>query len=309
VTPILWRRLHGILAPIPTTFDDAGDVDRQGIEANVRQWSATSLAGLLALGSNGEAALLSEDEGDSVIAAVRAALPSGKVLLAGVGRESTRATARAAARAADLGADAVLVRTPSAFRPQMTADALVAHFTAVADASPVPVLLYNLPGATGLSLTLPMVVALARHPNIVGMKETSADLERLGQFAAVDQEGFTVLSGWAPVIYPALAAGAAGGILAVANVVPDLCAALFDHAAAGRHLEARQLQRELTPLAQLVTTGHGIAGLKFALDQVGFRGGPVRPPLQAATPAARDAIAAELARLNTSTRTTRATHH
>lgn len=312
MTPLLSHRLHGIFAPIPTTFDDAGDVDRQGIDANVRQWSATPLAGLLALGSNGEAALLSEEEGDAVIAAVRAALPAGKVLLAGVGRESTRATARAAVRAADLGADAVLVRTPSAFRPQMNADALVAHFTAVADASPVPVLLYNLPGATGLSLTLPMVAALAMHPNIVGMKETSADLERLGQFAAidvdVDQEGFTVLSGWAPVIYPALAAGAAGGILAVANVVPDLCTALFDHAAAGRHAEARHLQRELTPLAQLVTTGHGIAGLKYALDQLGFRGGPVRAPLQDATPAAREAIAAELARLNASTRTTRAAH-
>jgi 4-hydroxy-2-oxoglutarate aldolase len=175
----------------------------------------------------------------------------------------------------------------------MTAEALLAHFTAVADGSPVPVLLYNLPGVTGISLTLPVVTTLARHPNIVGMKETSPDLERLGQFAAIGG-GFRVLTGWAPVVYPAVVSGATGAILAVANVKPGACVALYDAARAGRHAEALALQRAITPLAQLVTSVHGVAGLKAALDMEGYHGGPVRPPLLPASARAREDIAASL---------------
>ena len=260
--------------------------------------ASTGLSGVLALGSNGEASLLDEDESDVVLNVVREALPSGRVLLAGVGRESTRATVAAAKRAARCGADAVLVRPPSAFRAQMTPDALVEHFTAVADASPMPVLLYNLPGPTGITLTLPIVARLAEHPNVIGMKETSPELERLGQFVALRPESFLVLCGWAPVVYPALVSGAAGAILAVANVMPDICVALYEHVAAGRHDEALSLQRELTPLAQLVTSVHGIAGLKVALDVAGYHGGAVRPPLLPVPAKVREEIAAALALLN-----------
>jgi 4-hydroxy-2-oxoglutarate aldolase len=291
------RSLRGILPPIPTTFDASGHVDRQRMADNVRRWSSTGLTGILALGSNGEATLVDEDESDVVLQIVRDALPSDRVLLAGVGRESTRATIAAAKRAASAGASAVLVRPPSAFRAQMTPDALVAHFTAVADASPVPILLYNLPGPTGITLTVPIVSRLVDHPNVVGMKETSPELERLGQFAALRPGSFYVLCGWAPVVYPALVAGASGAILAVANVVPDVCVTLYEHTMAGRHDAALALQRALTPLAQLVTSGHGIAGLKVALDLAGYHGGPVRPPLLPATASAREEIAAALSRL------------
>jgi 4-hydroxy-2-oxoglutarate aldolase len=287
--------LQGIFPPIPTNFDAAGDVDARAMAANVRRWMAAPLSGVLALGSNGEAASLDEDESDRVVAAVRAEVPRARLLLVGTGRESTRATIAATRRAAALGADAVLVRTPSYFKSQMTVDALVAHFTAVADASPIPVLLYNLPGVTGLTLTLPAIERLAPHPNVVGMKETSADLERLGQFAAVAPDRFVVLCGWAPVVYPALVAGARGAILAVANVLPDECVRLLELVRAGRHGEALALQRRLTPIAQLVTSGHGVAGLKAALDELGYTGGPVRPPLLPAAPAARTQITAALA--------------
>jgi 4-hydroxy-2-oxoglutarate aldolase len=292
------RSLRGILPPIPTTFDASGQVDRAGIADNVRRWASTGLSGVLALGSNGEASLLDEDESDVVLNVVREALPSGRVLLAGVGRESTRATVAAAKRAARCGADAVLVRPPSAFKAQMTPDALVAHFTAVADASAVPILLYNLPGPTGITLTLPIVARLAEHPNVIGMKETSPELERLGQFVALRPESFFVLCGWAPVVYPALVSGAAGAILAVANVVPDICVSLYEHVAAGRHNAALSLQRDLTPLAQLVTSVHGIAGLKVALDVAGYHGGAVRPPLLPVPAKVREEIAAALALLN-----------
>jgi 4-hydroxy-2-oxoglutarate aldolase len=270
-------RLRGIFPPIPTTFDQADRIDTRAITANVARWMTTRLAGVLALGSNGEAVSLDEAESDLVLATVRDAVPSTRLLLAGTGRESTRATIDACRRAAALGADAVLVRPPSYYKTQMTPDALIDHFRRVADASPVPMLLYNLP-ATGVVLNQVIVASLAEHPNIVGLKETSSELERLGQFAAIDPR-FRVLSGSAPVIYPALVSGASGGILAVANVLPDQCAALFEHTLAGRHAEALALQRAITPLAQLVTSVYGIAGLKLALDLLGFHGGPTRLPL------------------------------
>lgn len=293
------NRLHGIFPPIPTTFDPAtGDLDEQAVAANVRRWMKTGLAGVLALGSNGEAGSLDEAEGDRLVAAVREEVPRDRMLLVGTGKESTRATVRATARAAALGADAVLVRTPSYFKAQMTTEALLAHFRAVADASPVPVLLYNLPGVTGITLTVPIVAALAEHRNIIGMKETSPELERLGQCVQLNGGQFTVLCGWAPVAYPALMSGAAGAILAVANVLPDACVSLFELTRAGRHDAAIALQRRLTPIAQLVSSVHGVAGLKCALDARGFHGGPVRGPLLPASADARDAISRTLAQFD-----------
>jgi 4-hydroxy-2-oxoglutarate aldolase len=289
-------RIRGIFPPIPTVFNAAGDVDSKAIATNVERWMRTGLAGVLALGSNGEAALLDEAESDRVIEAARSAVPSDRLLVAGVGQESTRATIAAARRAANLGADLALVRPPSYYKNQMSVEVLVAHFRHVADASPIPVLLYNLP-ATGVVLTLPVVAALAGHPNIFGIKETSVDLERLGQFATVGS-GFRVLSGSAPVIYPALTSGAVGGILAVANVLPDACVRLFEHAAAGRHDDALALQRAITPLAQLVTSIYGVAGLKVALELVGYAGGMPRSPLSPIGETARQQIAAALAAVN-----------
>ncbi len=290
------HRLQGIFPPIPTPFDPStGDIDERALAANVRRWMGTRLAGVLVLGSNGEAALLDDDENDRLVAAARPEVPADRLLLVGTGRESTRATIRASCQAAAQGADAVLVRTPSYFKSQMTPDVLIAHFRAVADASPVPVLLYNLPGVTGITLTVPIVAALADHPNIAGMKETSPELERLGQCARLRDGAFAVLCGWAPVAYPALVSGAAGAILAVANVLPAECVSLFELTRAGRHAEALALQQKLTPIAQLVTSIHGVAGLKLALEMRGFHGGPVRAPLQAAPAQARDAIARALA--------------
>jgi 4-hydroxy-2-oxoglutarate aldolase len=287
-------RLRGIFPPIPTTFDERGEVDEQALASNVRQWMSTGLAGILALGSNGEAAFVDEHECERVVRVVREAMPASRLLIVGSGRESTRATIDATRRAADLGADAVLIRTPSFFKSQMTADALTAHFAAAADRAPVPVLLYNLPGATGINLTPSLVARLADHPNIAGLKETSPDLEQIVQFAALRPEKFSVLCGWAPVAYPALVSGAAGAILAVANVVPDEAVALYEHVRAGRHKEALELQRRLTPLAQLVTSKYGVAGLKHALDLAGYRGGPVRGPLLPASAQAREEIARAL---------------
>jgi 4-hydroxy-2-oxoglutarate aldolase len=291
--------IRGVFPPVPTPFTTAtGDIDPAALSRNITRLLRAPLAGVLVLGSNGEAGLLDESEADTLVAAAREAVPAGRTLLVGAGRESTRATQQACARAAGLGADAVLVRPPSFFKSQMTHDALVAHYRAVADHSPVPVMLYNVPGMAGFSLTLPMVRALADHPNVIGMKETSNDLERLGQFAAVaqhSQDTFDVLVGWAPVAYAAAVVGARGAIIAVANVLPDVCAHLWALAIAGQHADALALQRRITHLAQLVSSVHGVAGLKYALDESGAYGGPVRAPLLPVASRAADDIRSALA--------------
>lgn len=283
--------IQGVFPPVPTPFDPAtGEVDLHALSRNIARLLRSPVTGVLVLGSNGEAGLLEESEADAIVGAAREAVPTGRTLLVGTGRESTRATIAACVRAAAGGADAVLVRAPSFFKNQMTAEALVAHYRAVADASPAPVLLYNVPGMAGFSLTLPMVRALAVHPNVIGIKETSSDLERLGQFAAITDTAFDVLIGWAPVAHTAAVAGARGAIIAVANVLPDVCVDLWTMAAGAHHAKALALQRRITPLAQLVSSVHGVAGLKCALDEVGAYGGPVRPPLLPVSPS----VAAEI---------------
>ena len=279
-----------------TPFDN-DEVDVRAIRSNVQRWNRSGVGGVVALGSNGEAPLLDDAESDRVIAAAREALGSNLTLIAGVGRESTRATIGAAARAAQLGADAVLVRTPSYFKPRMTPDAFVRHYRAVADASPVPVLLYNYPALTGVNLTPDTVGRLTEHRNIVGMKETGADTAQFAAYVAAVPSSFAVIAGSALVFYPWLCVGATGGILALACVLPEACVMLHEHALAGRHSAARALQQELTPLARLVTGTHGVPGLKAAMDLAGYTGGQPRSPLAPAPPAAVDEIRTELNRV------------
>jgi 4-hydroxy-2-oxoglutarate aldolase len=285
-----------VFPPMPTPFAD-GEVHVAGIHHNVERWMHTGLGGVVALGTNGEAALLDDDEADRVLGAARERVPRERVLIAGTGRESTRATAAACRRAASIGADYVLVRTPSFFKGAMTAGALLGHYTAVADASPVPVLLYNYPALTGVTLPAETVARLAEHPNVAGMKETSTDAAQLSAFIDGTSAPFAVMAGSAPSFFAALCVGARGGILAVAGVVPDLCVALHQAVRAGRHDDARDLQRRLTPLARLVTTVHGVPGLKAAMDLAGYTGGEPRSPLVPAPPAAIEEIRTALARL------------
>ena len=257
----------------------------------------TRLAGLVALGSNGEAPLLDEAESDAVIETVRAHVPRERTLIGGVGRESTSATIAATKRAARLGVDVVLVRTPSYYKNVMTSDAFVRHFTAVADASLVPVLLYNVTMFTGVNLLPDAVERLAAHPNIVGMKESNADLVQLSDIIARTPDDFIVLAGSAPTFYHALCAGADGGVLAISSVVPEMCVELLELVRKNRHAEALALQQRITPLGRLLGPTTGIAGLKYALDQIGYVGGPARAPLGTVPPDAQAQIREQLAAL------------
>jgi dihydrodipicolinate synthase/N-acetylneuraminate lyase len=264
---------------MPTPFASDGPIDTATITRNVRRWLDAGLGGIVALGTNGEAALLDEDESDRVIAASRESVPRDRALIAGVGRESTRATVAAARRAADLGADAVLVRPPSLYRTSVTAAALEGHFRAVADDCRAPVLLYNYPAFFGAQLPPPLIGRLAEHPNVIGMKETSTDGAQFADIAAAVPDRFTILAGSAPGLYPALCAGARGAILAVACVVPEMCLDVLRLTCDGQHADALRLQQRLNPLARAVTSGYGIAGLKAAMDMMGYGGGAVRAPL------------------------------
>lgn len=285
-----------VFPPMPTPFA-GGEVDARAIARNIERWLRAGVGGIVALGSNGEAPLLDEAESDRVIDAARAAVPPGRVLIAGTGRESTRGAIDATRRAAALGADAVLVRTPSFFKGRMTPDAFVRHYTAVADASSVPVLLYNFPAVTGVNLAPETVTRLAEHPNIAGIKESGSDLAQVAALVDGVPSRFSVIAGSAPAFYASLCLGARGGILAAACVAPEMCVRLFEAAMAGRHAEARALQKRLTPLARLVTTIHGVPGLKAAMDLCGYTGGEPRQPLAPAGADAIDQIRAELARV------------
>jgi 4-hydroxy-2-oxoglutarate aldolase len=246
------------------------------------------------LGSNGEAAQLDEDESDRIIEIVRAAVPPDRTLIAGTGRESTRATISATRRAAAAGVGAVLVRTPSFFKPQMTAEAFVRHFTEVADASPVPVLLYNVTTYTGVNLHPDAVERLSGHPNIVGMKESGSDIGQIAELVARTPDDFTLLAGSATTLVHALLAGCDGAILAVASIVPDACIEMTRLIENGRLDDARALQRQLMPVARSVGGTYGVPGLKAALDLIGYVGGPPRPPLRPVASSVIDIIRGQL---------------
>jgi 4-hydroxy-2-oxoglutarate aldolase len=288
-------QLTGVFAPVPTPFDDRDRVDTTRMRAALAKWVKRPLHGFVILGSNGEAVLMDDFEADQVIVAAREAVPREKRFIVGTGRESTQAAIKASKRAAEHGADAVLVRTPGFFKTQMTNDAFVRHYTAVADASPVPVLLYNFTALTGVNLLPAAVARLATHPNIIGMKESGGDIAQVADLVSSTPAGFNVLAGSAATFYPALCVGAVGGILALGCAAPDACVRLFELTRAGRHDDALALQRELVPLARLLGATHGVPGLKAALNLLGYDVGVPRPPLapvaESVLPALREALA------------------
>ena len=271
-------QLSGVFAPLPTPFDDDDRLDIDRLKGAYEQFAAGPLTGFVVLGSNGEAALMDDEESDRAVAAAREVLPRARTFIVGTGRESTAATIAATRRAADLGADAVLVRTPGFFKAQMTADVFVRHYTAVADLSPVPVLLYNFTAVTGVNLPVAAAARLATHPNIVGMKESGGDVAQLADLVSSTPASFQVLAGSASSVYAALSVGVGGAILALAAVVPHACVRLYSLTRDGRHAEARALQQQLVPLSRLLS-GHGVAGLKAALRFVGIDAGVPRRPL------------------------------
>jgi 4-hydroxy-2-oxoglutarate aldolase len=291
------KRFTGIFTPIVTPFTADDAIDEGALRRNVARWLKTPLTGLVVLGSNGEAAQLDDLEADRVIDVVRGEVPRSRPLIAGTGRESTRATIAATRRAAAAGVDAAMVRTPSFFKAQMTSDVLVRHYTEVAEASPIPLLLYNVTMFTGVNMQPDAVERLSAHPNIVGLKESGSDIAQIAEFVSRTPDDFTVLAGSATTLYHALCAGCDGAVLALAMLLPEECVRMRDLIVARQFDEALTLQRLLMPIAKSVGTAHGVAGLKAALDVKGYEGGRPRPPLRPAPQVVIDTVTRQLEQL------------
>ena len=288
--------LEGVFIALTSPFDGES-VSAERMRQNVSKHNRVDLAGYLALGSTGESVLLSDGESEALVEAVLEAARPGRRVLVGTARESTRATVEFTRRVGRAGVAAALVRPPSYYKGMMTREALKAHFLAVAEASPVPIILYNMPQNTGISLEPRLVVDLAPHPNIVGLKESSGSLAFLAEVVREVPPDFRYFLGSGQVVLPGLEMGASGAILAVANAAPETCAEIFRLFKAGQSDAARKLQLALVPLNKAVTETFGIAGLKHALDFRGFYGGPTRPPLLPLDDRGRREVEASLRKL------------
>lgn len=286
-----FEKLRGVMLPFPTPFDENERIDTSGLCSNIEKWNETGITGYVALGSTGERVNLDERECLTVIEAARAVIPDSIPFIVGAGQQSTFATINEARRYAETGADAVLVITPNFYRAAMTQAALVNHYLSVADASPVPLVLYSMPDLTGIALAPETVARLALHENIIGLKDSSGDLINLTETLRLAPENFAVMTGNGALLSAALMAGACGAILAVGCIAFQQCLEIYHAVEAKNYERALRLQKKLTPLARAVTARFGIGGLKAALDMRGYVGGKVRAPLQLASIEAQSEIA------------------
>jgi 4-hydroxy-2-oxoglutarate aldolase len=271
--------MAGIFPPIPTPFDAAGELDLKALARNFERWNRYPLAGYVVLGSNGEFPYLSEAEKLMYFEAARKHIPQGKLFMAGTACESTHSTIALTREAASLGADVAILITPSYYKSRMDAAGLSHYFQSVADASPIPVSMYNMPANTNVDMAADLIVKLSQHPNIVGLKDSGGNLAKLGEVVRGARPGFQVLAGSAGFLYPALCVGAVGGVLALANIAPQQCCDIVSYFNHGKHEDARELQLRMIAPNTAVTARFGVPGLKAALDMLGYYGGNPRSPM------------------------------
>jgi 4-hydroxy-2-oxoglutarate aldolase len=312
------KKIVGVFAPIATPFGADGEIDFGRYAENLAKFDRTALAGITVLGSNGEFTMLSRGEKIALVAAVRKGLSAGKTVLAGTGCESLKETVELTKEAAGVGADAALVISPCYYKRDLNESTLEKFYTAVADASPIPVMVYNMPGNSGINLSSSLVVRLAAHPNIAGVKDSGGNIVQIseiiaGTFTKPGKPGkpgepgepgepgnadkFSVFAGSGSYLLAVTALGGRGGTLAVANVAPDLCAELYSLCLQKDYEKARELQLGLLELNACVTSRYGIGGMKAAMDLAGFYGGPPRLPIQPAGEAAVADIRGQLEKL------------
>jgi 4-hydroxy-2-oxoglutarate aldolase len=290
-------KLQGIFPALTTPFAADGSLALDRLRDNISRYNRSGLAGYLSVGSTGESVLLTPDEIERVWAATREAAAPGKLLIAGTGVDSTALTIARTARAAALGYDAALVKTPYYFKPQMTAAALEEHFRRVADASPIPILIYSVPQYTGVVVTSELVARLARHPNIAGIKESSGNVQLAQEIVQTTPPAFQTLVGSGSNLLASLSVGAAGGILALACFLPELSVDIFDSFRANDLARATRLQQSVLPASRKIVAEMGIPGIKYGMDRAGYFGGVPRPPFLPLTEPQRNAVDSLLAEL------------
>ena len=272
--------LTGIISPLTTPFIDE-ELELDHLKENIDRYNAFSLAGYLVLGSTGESIYLTDDESEVVVLAAKEASAPGKKIIAGTARESTRQTIEFTNRIAQIDVDAALVRSPGYFKSRLSRDALKSHYLRIADEANIPILIYNIPVHTGYSLPSDLIIELSDHPNIIGIKDSSGNLNQLAEYIPHVREDFSVLLGAASVLLPGLILGVSGAIITLSDVAPVQCLKLYQLFKDHNWEEARRLQLLLVPLNKALIQTMGIAAVKYALDLVGFKGGQARSPLPA----------------------------
>jgi len=270
--------IKGIFPPIATPFE-RGEIVYDKLAGNIARWNKTGLSGYVVMGSNGESVFLTRDEKLKLVECTKKHLLSEKTLIGGTGSDSIKETVALSNEAAELGADYALVLTPSFYKSQMNGAAFVRYFTEVADKIKIPLIIYNVPKFTGVNIEADTVAKLSEHENIVGLKNSAENTAHITEIISCVPKEFSVLVGTASVLYPGLAAGAVGGILALANIAPDECVELQRLVDAQKYYEASALQAKLIPVNKAVTSKYGVPGLKAAMDLLGYFGGEPRSPL------------------------------
>jgi 4-hydroxy-2-oxoglutarate aldolase len=291
-------KLSGIFPALTTPYAADGSVSVEDIKFNIRKYNATGIAGFVVIGSTGESVLLSRKEVETVLATVKESAAPGKILIAGTGAESTAETIERTKRAAEIGYQIALVKTPYYYKPMYKPEVFIAHFRRVADASPIPVMLYSVPQFTGISLEAPEVGVLSQHPNIIGIKESSGVVQRAAEMIGAVSSSFQILIGSASMMFPSMMLGATGAILALGSSLPDACVALFDAVRAGQYERARDLQAAIVPASKLIVSQCGIPGVKYAMDLAGYRGGLPRLPLLPLQEEQKQAVRTIMAKFN-----------
>ncbi|MHC4307538.1 MAG: dihydrodipicolinate synthase family protein [Planctomycetota bacterium] len=273
-------KIEGVFPPVTTPFDDNGCIVHNHLAENIKRWNETDVSGYLILGSNSESVFLDEEDKIEIVKTARKSIPPSKKMLVGTGLESTKGTIEFTRISADCGADVAVVITPHFFKSNMSHEAFMKHYLMIADSSPIPVLLYNVPPFTGLNLEARTASALSSHENIIGIKDSSGNAEQLSEIISLTGENeFSVLTGSSIVLYPSMCVGASGGIMAIACVLPERCSDIIRLYKDGNHTEAKELQMRLIEPTLAVTSRYGIPGLKAAMDLSGYYGGRSRLPL------------------------------
>jgi 4-hydroxy-2-oxoglutarate aldolase len=272
------EKFRGVFAALTTPFV-GGSVAGEKFRENIRRYNGTGLAGYVILGSTGEAVFLNEEESERLLAEAETSVSPGKKIIVGASRESTQLTIEFTNLAAEHGAHAALIKPPHYYKSRMSQEVLKDYYLRIAEKSKIPVLIYNIPQNTGISVDPPLVIELSRHPNIAGIKDSSGSLANLVEALPEVGPGFAFLLGAGSIFWPGLLLGASGGILAMAAAVPELCVKLYTFYCEGRVEEAKKLQLALAPFNKALTQTLGIPAIKYALDLLGYYGGPPRPPL------------------------------
>jgi 4-hydroxy-2-oxoglutarate aldolase len=272
-------KLDGVFSPLTSPFAPDGGVALGCFRENIARYNQTGIKGYVINGSTSEAVLLQWKEVHSYWEAAREAAAPGKIMIAGTGAESTAETIEQTNHAASLGYDLALIRTPSFYKPAMSEEALASHYLRVADAARIPILIYSVPVFTHIALEPPLVAHIARHPNVIGMKDSSGNVESITSVVAAAPQGFQALVGSSGTLCESLKRGATGAVLALACAFPEICVAIYAASRAGDSARAQGLQKKLMPPAKMLGAQYGIAGLKYAMDRLGYFGGSPRLPL------------------------------